>query len=411
MAELVIRCPGAPEQVLLVTEKPITIGRSDECTVFVTEKKASRKHLTVRQDREGRVVADDHDSSNGTWFVAEPETRILRRVLEIGDTLRIGDTTIALRNAAPAALGGLIGGTLQLTPSAPASSMAAAPAVEATETAARVADTPPWERSALETGRGAPSDRAGITRGLLVIAVAALGFLAVEVWLGAKAKKASGRKDAHLEALRALEKIVDGADAFQRERDEFAARFPNDPRISTLDRYLEKLRDREAYEHRKEDEVNILLGQLTQIPRSEARFRLLQLRRELPGNEEFAQKIRRGLDRLDQERREEDLGDCDRLEREVGVLVARGHFGQAQRLLRAFDLTHEAMHADVKSRWRTLDERVQAGSAEANQRVWETVAGEADPARQRAILAQAWPGLAGTRDGERIAERLRSAAA
>ncbi|MDF1701760.1 MAG: FHA domain-containing protein [Planctomycetota bacterium] len=132
MAELLIRCPDQPDQVLTLSAKPVSIGRSEDCDAFIAEKKASRKHLTLRVDKEGRIVAEDHDSSNGTWFVGDPEQRILRRVVVLGDTLRIGETTIAVQAGAaaeaPLVSGGLLSGKLQLTPSADAPSRRLPPA-------------------------------------------------------------------------------------------------------------------------------------------------------------------------------------------------------------------------------------------------------------------------------------------
>ncbi len=435
MAELFVCCPDQPDQVHPLTSKPVTIGRGEDCTAFIVEKKASRKHLSVRVDRQGRIVAEDLDSSNGTWFV-EPEgedQRILRRLLDVGDTLRIGETTLAVRAATSEAddgsaplvsgalvsgalvSGGLLSGSLQLTPTG------ATPAEASAESAS--ADQPAQARrtpSVETTSRAAPTtdgqprtaglDRTAFVRALCFCGVAILAIVGVEIGLGGQAGKESGRKDAHLEALRVLESVGDGTKAFKEKRDEFAARFPNSPKLGTLDRHLEKVGEREAFEQRKRDEVNILLGHLDQIPRSEARFRLLQLRRELPGNEEFNRKVAGGIAQLDRMRREEDLSDYQAFEPVVKRLIAQKRLAQADRLLRSFDDNHDAMDAGVKDHIRALRKQVSTALKATSGELWKQVGAEQDPSKRRALLAAAWPALAGTKDGQRIGDRLRSAA-
>ena len=428
--ELVIRCPEQPEQVLALGSKPVSIGRSEDCDAFIAEKKASRKHLLVRVDAEGRIVAEDQGSSNGTWCMTDagtagdPGQRIMRRVVEDGDVLRIGDTTLTVRAAAaapsaplvggPLVQGSLLGGTLQLTPTSeapepppppPEPEPAAAPA--SAEAAQR---SPSVETVREERRTSSAVDRSALVRGLLVLGVAVAAFVGVEMWLGGKAEKASARKDAHLEALRVLESVTQGSEALQEARDAFAKDFPNSPKLSTIDRYLEKVRERETYEQRKQDQVNILLGQLTQIPRSEARFRLRQLKRELPGNEEFARKINRALAQLDSERRTEDHEAFIVLEGRVRALLGKGEIARAHRLLKGFDRTHDQMHADLKDRWRGLDTEVVAAMKARESDLYKRVDAEQDPAKKRALLASAWTQLAGTHVGDRIGERLRSAA-
>lgn len=419
--ELVIRGPEQPEQVLALGATPVSVGRGEDCSAFLVEKKASRKHLTVRVDGEGRIVAEDQGSSNGTWFVGDPEQRILRRVLEDGDVLRIGDTTLTVRATAaatppPVGGGALLGGTLQLTPTGEA----AAPAPEATPSeptpaepspeAARAERTPSVDTVREERRVSSSVDRAALTRGLLVLGVAVVAFFGVETWLGGKAEKASARKDAHLEALRVLESVTEGSEALQKARDAFKNEFPNSPKLSTIDRYLEKVREREAYEQRKQDQVNILFGQLTQIPRSEARFRLRQLKRELPGNEEFARKINRALAQLDSERRQADHEAFIVLEGRVRALLGKGEVARAHRMLKGFDRTHDQLHAELKDRWRGLDTEVVATMKALESDLDKRVDAEKDPSKKRELLAAAWPSLAGTHVGDRIGERLRSAA-
>ena len=413
MTELVIQCPEQPEQVLTLSTKPSTIGRGEDCDAFIVEKKASRKHLSIRLDREGRIVAEDHDSSNGTWFVGDPEQRILRRVLEDGDVLRIGDTTITVRAAAaaeekPLVSGSLLGGSLQLTPTG--SEPPPPPPAPEAEPEPEPARTPSVDTVRESAPRPAPVDRTALTRGLVVLGIAVLAFLGVEAWLGGKAEKASGRKDAHLEALKVLEQVANGSTALKEARDAYAREHPNSLELSTIERYLEKVLEREAYEQRKRDEVNILLGQLTQIPRSEASFRLHQLKRELPGNEEFERKINRALAQLKDERRQKDHEAFIVLEGRVRGMLGSGKAAHAHRLLKAFDRTRPEMDAGLKDRWRGLDTETVAKLKSIETDLFKRVDAEKNPAKQREMLAAAWPSLAGTKVGNRIGERLRSAA-
>ena len=93
MAELLIRCPDQPDQVLTLSAKPVWIGRSEDCAVPLWDEAASRRHALLEERPDGLYLVD-LGSANGTWFVGDPEQRILRRVVVLGDTLRIGDTTI-----------------------------------------------------------------------------------------------------------------------------------------------------------------------------------------------------------------------------------------------------------------------------------------------------------------------------
>ena len=409
MSELLIQSPGQPEQVVPLTGTPVTIGRGEDCTAFLVEKRASRMHLVLRALADGRVVAEDQGSSNGSWFceAAGEDQRFLRRVLEVGDAVRIGDTRITLRGTAAAPAGvPLISGTLQLTPAAGAPAASAAPAPPPASAPAPLEDDT-WD----EGPRARPDgSRVGLVRGLVLCGVGLAALLGVEFLLGAKAGKQTHRKDAHLEALRVLDYADKGVEAYQQQRDRFAAEFPDSPKLMTIDRYMEKLREREEYEQRKQDELNILLGQLEEVPRSEARLRLLQLRRELPGNDDFARKVQRGLEHLDRRKAEADREDYGALDTQVRTLLGAGEPARAQRLVRAFDHSHDSMDADVKAQWQGLRDKVTAAVEAASQDLWKKVGAEQDPARQRALLASAWPALVGTKDGERIGDTLRSAA-
>jgi len=422
MAKLTICCPGQPDQVLELADRPISIGRSDECSAFIGEKKASRKHLTVRLLPDGNAVAEDHGSSNGTWFVEAGEQgegrRFLRRVLSDGDSLHIGDTTIAFSAAvAPGEAGGtapVVSGTLQLTP-ASAERTATAPAPQpAAETdpavhAERPLRTPPGDMREGEARAGAVSSKAmGRAIALVVVAIGIL--VSVEVFLGASAEKKAARKGAHLEALEALESIDGGLAAFQKQRDAFAARHPDSPDLMMLDRYLEQLGEREAYARLRRAELDTLRRSVAVAPRSELRFKLLQLRNELPDDEDFQHDIRGQLTGLDRRKAEEDMDGLRDLEYRVEELLTATRISHAARLVDAFNGIHDGMSDDAQARWGRMKERVDAALKKASGELWTRVQGEKDPAEQRRLLAQAWPALVGTKPGGAIADKLRSAA-
>jgi uncharacterized protein YkwD/pyruvate/2-oxoglutarate dehydrogenase complex dihydrolipoamide acyltransferase (E2) component len=78
---------------------PAVIGRSPGCAARIDDPRASREHAAI-EEREGQPVLVDPGSRNGTWMDGG---RVAERVLEEGDEIRIGSTTIriaAIREAA-----------------------------------------------------------------------------------------------------------------------------------------------------------------------------------------------------------------------------------------------------------------------------------------------------------------------
>src|SRR5262245_45211025 len=127
MPTLEIRSPDAGTKTVEVTG-PLVIGRDAGCDVQVTERKASRKHLKIARAEDGAWVAEDLDSSNGTFL---GELRVLRHRLLDGQVLRVGDTHFAWKEAAPAVSASpLVGGRLALrrVDAGAASTPASAPA-------------------------------------------------------------------------------------------------------------------------------------------------------------------------------------------------------------------------------------------------------------------------------------------
>jgi hypothetical protein len=72
----------------------LTIGRSLDCELAVRDVLLSRRHCRV-EPHGARWVLIDLDSKNGTRLGEEPVTR---HILEDGDTVRLGHTTICFRD-------------------------------------------------------------------------------------------------------------------------------------------------------------------------------------------------------------------------------------------------------------------------------------------------------------------------
>lgn len=90
MAQLLVVAPDGQERAIDLSDRPVTIGRSEECDVVLSEQKASRRHCTFRPWRGGWRVLDDR-SSNGTWLGGKC---VLSARLQPGDEVEIGDTVI-----------------------------------------------------------------------------------------------------------------------------------------------------------------------------------------------------------------------------------------------------------------------------------------------------------------------------
>jgi len=77
---------------------PLTIGRDDKNSVVLKDDLASRRHAVVERTQSGYLFKDV-GSSNGSWF---KEERVQERLLQDGDELRIGRTTLRFSEPAPA---------------------------------------------------------------------------------------------------------------------------------------------------------------------------------------------------------------------------------------------------------------------------------------------------------------------
>lgn len=77
-----------------LSNAPILIGRSPECTLVVTDDYSSGRHLKIYNEQ-GRWLAEDLDSTNGTFIGREQINGSVP--VHAGTQLRIGRTVLELR--------------------------------------------------------------------------------------------------------------------------------------------------------------------------------------------------------------------------------------------------------------------------------------------------------------------------
>ena len=78
---------------LVLTGKPVTVGRSETCSLAYRDSSLSRKHCVIEKADEGYVVRD-LDSRNGTLVNGSP---IKQWQLASGDTIRVGRVSLHFR--------------------------------------------------------------------------------------------------------------------------------------------------------------------------------------------------------------------------------------------------------------------------------------------------------------------------
>jgi DNA-binding NtrC family response regulator len=89
-AELVID-PGSPgERRVAVGEKPLVLGKGDDCDIEIADPHVSRRHARIAKTRRG-VVVEDLDSRNGTFVHG---VAVKEAVLTPGVVISLGKTAI-----------------------------------------------------------------------------------------------------------------------------------------------------------------------------------------------------------------------------------------------------------------------------------------------------------------------------
>ena len=70
--------------------RPIVVGRSTNCDIFISDLQASRKHTRFFRGTNGSLMVEDLKSSNGTFLNGQQVKEPL--LLSEGDTVRLGST-------------------------------------------------------------------------------------------------------------------------------------------------------------------------------------------------------------------------------------------------------------------------------------------------------------------------------
>ena len=90
----IIRNDTTKEERLL--SDGLKIGRNEACDIVVNDSSASREHAVFRTDGSAWYVVDN-DSTNGTFLNGEKILVGIKRVIDNGDTLRIGNVDFTVR--------------------------------------------------------------------------------------------------------------------------------------------------------------------------------------------------------------------------------------------------------------------------------------------------------------------------
>lgn len=86
MPKLIATNPDGTQQEYAIKSEPMTIGRSQECSIRLTSQDVSRLHAIIEKTPEGLRIKDQQ-STSGTFVNGE---RIQEAVLKDGDEFRIG---------------------------------------------------------------------------------------------------------------------------------------------------------------------------------------------------------------------------------------------------------------------------------------------------------------------------------
>lgn len=90
-ARLIVKRGPNREQIYSITSDDVSLGRSSSCTIPIPDPEVSRRHATIRLEKNDYVL-QDWGSTNGTFV---NDQRIRGRVtLYNGDEIRLGDTIV-----------------------------------------------------------------------------------------------------------------------------------------------------------------------------------------------------------------------------------------------------------------------------------------------------------------------------
>ncbi|MEO8475902.1 MAG: FhaA domain-containing protein, partial [Actinomycetota bacterium] len=92
---IVVHEDGAGARTIPLVAEVISIGRLAACDIVLKDKGASRRHAQIRT-KDGVVTLTDLGSTNGTRLNGQT---VQTRILEDGDRITIGTTTLEFRRA------------------------------------------------------------------------------------------------------------------------------------------------------------------------------------------------------------------------------------------------------------------------------------------------------------------------
>lgn len=87
-AKLIFPAGAANVSEIVIGQTEVVLGREKECSVILTDKKASRRHVSFKRDGVN-ILIKDLGSANGTYVNG---SRVIERQLAGGDVIRIGSS-------------------------------------------------------------------------------------------------------------------------------------------------------------------------------------------------------------------------------------------------------------------------------------------------------------------------------
>ncbi len=418
MPVLVVSVPGRPDVVRTLGTDALVVGRADTCDLRIEDPKASGRHLRLAP-LEGGWMVQDLGSTRG---VRVGQRRVQRAVLSFGDTLVAGGTRIRFLEREPDPKAGAeaeaasraggdpvprVGGTLgfkavggQAEPEAPVPSIP----LPVPPTPPPPPLPPPDEAPTVVTR---PIDARSMSRALVLLVVGLLVVGGVELVLGPKARVAKERAEERQDLRDRIQRSDIDAEAFAKEVEIFLDEHPGAEEKDKLIAYLAGVRALEAERVRRERELNSLASGLHELSESEVRGILLELQRSLPGDVDMARQARLALENLDHRHAGAEAAALDATIRAAQTLVDVRDPAGALRRLTAFRNSWPTPTPEALDRLREAEDR--AIEAANGLQEYALTAADAieDPLERRRALAAAWRGLAGTPQGERVAEALR----
>jgi hypothetical protein len=252
-----------------------------------------------------------------------------------------------------------------------------------------------------------PVDARSMSRALVVLVVGLLVVGGVELALGPKARLAQERARERQDLRDRIQRSDIDAQTFAKEVEIFLDEYPDAEEKDALIAYLAGVRALEAERMQRERKLNSLAGGLHGLPESEVRGILLDLQRSLPGDEDMARQARLALENLDRRHAEAEAAALDATILAAATLSEARDPGAALRRLSAFRSAWPTPTPEALDRLRQAEDRAIQAAKDLEQYAVTAADVLEDPLERRRALAAAWRGLAGTPQGDRVADLLR----